>query len=187
MEMALYTKLLILAGVLIVLVIIGYNSLVRKRNQVQNAFSTIDVMLKRRFDLIPNLVAVVKKYASHEQEVFTEVTRFRTLNYDSLSNAEKEQFASVFAQARDQFTVIAENYPNLKASDNFMQLQRALNETEEQLAAARRTYNASVTDYNNSVQSFPMNIVATLFGFKETILFRINEEEKAVPDIGFNS
>ncbi len=183
MEMTLTIKLLILLGVLIVLAIIGYNSLVRKRNQVENAFGTIDVMLKRRFDLIPNLVETVKKYASHEQELFSEITRLRSRDYEAFTSAEKENFDSLFSQAGKSFMVVAENYPELKASDNFMQLQRSLNETEEQLAAARRTYNASVTDYNNSVQSFPMNMIATLFGFQTRGLFRIQENEKEVPDI----
>lgn len=183
MEMTLTIKLVILLVVLIVLTIIGYNSLVRKRNQVDNAFGTIDVMLKRRFDLIPNLVATVKQYASHEQELFAEITRLRSLNYETFTPADKESFDNIFSQAGNNFIVIAENYPELKASDNFMQLQRSLNETEEQLAAARRTYNSSVTDYNNSVQSFPSNMVATMFGFKCKELFHIHETEKATPDI----
>jgi len=183
MEMTLYTKLLILAGVLIVLCILGYNSLVRKRNQAENAFATIDVMLKKRFDLIPNLVATVKKYASHEQELFAEVTRLRSKDYATLTEGEKSELDNAFTQAGRNLLVIAESYPTLKASENFMHLQRTINETEEQLSAARRTFNASVTDYNNSVQSFPMNMIATLFGFRTRMLFHIDEEEKDVPSI----
>jgi len=150
---------------------------------MDNAFATIDVMLKRRFDLIPNLVAVVKQYASHEKELFAEITRLRSLDYNTFSESEKEAFDTVFTHAEDRLLVIAESYPNLKASNNFMQLQRALNETEEQLAAARRTYNATVTDYNNSVQSFPNNLIATLTGFHCKEWFRIPEHEKQLPDI----
>lgn len=181
--MTITIKFLILLGIFALFIIIVYNSLVRKRNMAANSFATIDVMLKKRFDLIPNLVATVKKYASHEQEVFTEITRLRAMNYDSFSESEKETFDSAFTQAANQLVIIGENYPNLKASDNFMQLQRSINETEEQLAAARRTYNAAVTDYNNSVQSFPSNMVATLFGFKDRDLFRIPELEKTAPDV----
>lgn len=183
MEMALYVKLLILVGVLLVFGIIVYNSLIRKRNQVDNAFSTIDVMLKRRFDLIPNLVATVKQYASHEQELFAEITRLRSMEYTAFTETEKEAFDMVFTHAGDRLRIIAESYPELKASDNFMQLQRSLNETEEQLSAARRTYNAAVTDYNTSTQSFPNNMVATLFGFHCRVLYHIPEHEKQVPDI----
>ena len=140
--------------VLFILVVISmYNSLVRKRNQIENAFSTIDVMLKRRFDLIPNLVATVQQYAKHEADTFAAITEMRNKTYTSLNDSEKAEFDKMFSKVRTQFFAVAENYPELKASENFLQLQRSLNETEEQLAAARRTYNASVTDYNNAVQT----------------------------------
>lgn len=186
METTLYTKLFILAGVLIVLLIIGYNALVRKRNMAENAFATIDVMLKKRFDLIPNLVATVKQYASHEKELFAEVTRLRSKDYAAFTAGDKEELDQAFIQAGRNFVIIAESYPELKASGNFMQLQRSINETEEQLSAARRTYNAAVTDYNNSVQAFPSNMIATLFGFREKPLFHISHtEEKETPVIDF--
>lgn len=152
--------------VLFILVVISmYNSLVRKRNQIENAFSTIDVMLKRRFDLIPNLVATVQQYAKHEADTFAAITEMRNKTYTSLNDSEKADFDKMFSKVRTQFFAVAENYPELKASENFLQLQRSLNETEEQLAAARRTYNASVTDYNNAVQTFPTNLLAGMFGF----------------------
>lgn len=187
--MTLFVKLLILLGIVLVLAIIGYNSLIRKRNMADNAFETIDVMLKKRFDLIPNLVATVKKYATHEQELFREVTALRSKDYTALSSSEKEELDGAFTLAARNFTVIAENYPQLKASENFMHLQRTINETEEQLSAARRTFNAAVTDYNNSIESFPMNMLATLFSFHKRELFRIAENEKANPDVNslFNS
>jgi len=183
MEIALSIKLLILLGVFLVFGIIVYNSLVRKRNQADNAFATIDVMLKRRFDLIPNLVATVKQYASHEQELFTEITRLRSLDYAKFTDSEKEAFDTVFTHAGDRLQIVAESYPELKASSNFMQLQRSLNETEEQLSAARRTYNAAVTDYNNSVQTFPNNMIATMFSFRCKDLFHIPDHEREVPDL----
>ena len=127
--------------VLFILVVISmYNSLVRKRNQIENAFSTIDVMLKRRFDLIPNLVATVQQYAKHEADTFAAITEMRNKTYTSLNDSEKADFDKMFSKVRTQFFAVAENYPELKASENFLQLQRSLNETEEQLAAARRTY-----------------------------------------------
>ena len=162
--------------VLFILVVISmYNSLVRKRNQIENAFSTIDVMLKRRFDLIPNLVATVQQYAKHEADTFAAITEMRNKTYTS--------------QVRTQFFAVAENYPELKASENFLQLQRSLNETEEQLAAARRTYNASVTDYNNAVQTFPINLLAGMFGFTRKAVLTIPEAERVTPDVKnlFNS
>ncbi|CCY87320.1 lemA family protein [Bacteroides intestinalis CAG:564] len=186
--------------VLFILVLISmYNSLVRKRNQIENAFSTIDVMLKRRFDLIPNLVATVQQYAKHEADTFAAITEMRNKTYTSLNDSEKAEFDKMFSKVRTQFFAVAENYPELKASENFLQLQRSLNETEEQLAAARRTYNASVTDYNNdnasvtdydnAVRTFPTNLLAGMFGFTRKAVLTIPEAERATPDVKnlFNS
>lgn len=170
-------------------VIYIYNSLVRKKNQIENAFSAIDVMLKRRFDLIPNLVATVQQYAKHEAGTFSAITEMRNTTYASLNDTQKADFDKMFSKASTQFFAVAENYPDLKASDNFLQLQRSLNETEEQLAAARRTYNASVTDYNNSVQTFPANMLAGLFGFTRKDVLATPEKERSTPDVKnlFNS
>ena len=110
-----------------------YNSLVRKRNQIENAFSTIDVMLKRRFDLIPNLVATVQQYAKHEADTFAAITEMRNKTYTSLNDSEKAEFDKMFSKVRTQFFAVAENYPELKASENFLQLQRSLNETDQDL------------------------------------------------------
>ena len=148
---------LIILGIIFLYAIISYNTLTRKRNNVDNAFGSIDVMLKKRFDLIPNLVATVQQYAKHEEETFT--------------------------AAKNNFFMVAENYPALRSSENFMQLQKTLNETEEQLSASRRTYNAAVTDYNNSVMTFPSNIIANLFSFTKKEVFAIPEEEKVNPDV----
>ena len=174
---------LIILGIIFLYAIISYNTLTRKRNNVDNAFGSIDVMLKKRFDLIPNLVATVQQYANHEEETFTKITNLRTKSYDSLTAEEKADFDKTFTAAKNNFFMVAENYPALRSSENFMQLQKTLNETEEQLSASRRTYNAAVTDYNNSVMTFPSNIIANLFSFTKKEVFAIPEEEKVNPDV----
>ena len=169
----------IIIAVIAVIFIAIYNSLVRKRNETENAFGAIDVMLKKRYDLIPNL----KQYAEHEKSTFAQITEMLNKSYASFSSQEKENLDSAFSQACTHFFAIAENYPQLKASENFEQLQRALNETEEQLSAARRTFNACVTDYNNAVQTFPSNLLAGMFGFTRKNVFSISEQERAVPNV----
>lgn len=176
-------SILIIIVAVAVIVIAIYNSLIRKRNETENAFGTIDVMLKKRYDLIPNLVATVKQYAEHEKSTFAQITEMRNKSFSSLSHHEKENLDSAFTQASTQFFAVAESYPQLKASENFEQLQRAINETEEQLSAARRTYNACVTDYNNAVQTFPSNMFAGMFGFTRKNVFSIHESERATPDM----
>lgn len=164
--------ILIVLGIILIIIISIYNSLVGKRNQAENAFATIDVMLKKRYDLIPNLVTIAKQYAEHEKEVFTKVAQIRNRNYKEMTDDEKMELDKTFNQAGERLLILAESYPDLKASENFLQLQRALNETEEQLAAARRTFNAAVTDYNNKVESFPSNLLAGLFKFKRKEVYR---------------
>lgn len=181
---------IILFVVLIFLLcVVSYNTLIRKRNQTDNAFGAIDAILKKRFDLIPNLVAAVKQYAAHEQQTFARITELRNRSYADLSDGEKQVFDGEFAAAKRQFFALAENYPELKASENFLQLQRSLNETEEQLSAARRSYNAAVTDYNNSVQTFPSNLIAGMFGFNVKEVLSIPEAEREAPNVKdlFNS
>lgn len=176
---------------LIILVVIAlsvagaYNSLVKKRNQVDNAASSVDVMLKRRFDLVPNLVAAVGQYSKHEYDSLTELTKLRRQapSYDLLSRDSRMAFDAAFENARVNLRAVAENYPDLKASANFMHLQRSLNEIEEQLAASRRTYNACVTDYNNALQMFPSNIIASMFNFGRRDLLAIPQTETVNPDV----
>ena len=122
---------LIILGIIFLYAIISYNTLTRKRNNVDNAFGSIDVMLKKRFDLIPNLVATVQQYAKHEEETFTKITNLRTKSYDSLTAEEKADFDKTFTAAKNNFFMVAENYPALRSSENFMQLQKTLNETED--------------------------------------------------------
>lgn len=175
--------ILIIIAAIAVIFVAMYNSLVRKRNETDNAFGAIDAMLKKRYDLIPNLVATVQQYAEHEKSTFAQITEMRNKTYASLSNEEKANLDSAFSQATTRFFAVAENYPQLKASANFEQLQRALNETEEQLSAARRAYNASVTDYNNAVQTFPSNLIAGMCGFTRKEVFTIPETERATPNV----
>jgi LemA protein len=159
--------------------IIIYNGLVGKKNQIANAEGSIDAMLKKRFDLIPNLVETCKVYLSHEKGVFEHLVELRTqaikgkMDISQLKNMDIDSSKSV-----GNLFLMAENYPELKSSNNFLQLQAAWNETEDQIAASRRFYNTAVTDYNNSILMFPSNIVAKLFGYKEREVFITLEAEK---------
>ena len=178
--------ILILLAALIVIVIpvTIHNRLVRNRNQIDNAFGAIDAMLKKRYDLLPNLVETVKRYAAHESQTLTQLTGLRAgKGYQELDPTAKAGFDREFTAAARSFFALAENYPDLKASENFLQLQRTLNETEEQLSAARRTYNAAVTEYNNSAQTFPSSLIAGLFGFGPRKVLEIPQEERATPDL----
>jgi len=160
-----------------------YNSLVRKRNRADNASATIDAMLEKRFDLIPNLAACVRRYAAHEADTLAAVAERRSARTGALSDTEKAALDDAFEQARLHFHAVAENYPELKASENFMHLQRTLNEVEEQLSAARRTYNAAVTEYNDAVQTFPGSLLASPFGFEPRPLLSAAEERRRTPDV----
>lgn len=174
-----------LAVLLIVWIILIYNSLVTKRNRVHEAYSQIDVQLKRRSSLIPNLVETVKGYVKHEKQVLEEVTKARS----ALVNAGnvKDQ-----AKANDQLTgalkslfAVAESYPDLKASVNFKQLQEELSDTETKIAASRQFYNTNVLDYNTALQTFPSSFFAQTFNFLSEEYFKANEEEKADIKVSF--
>src|SRR5688572_2917927 len=164
--------------VLIAVVVVGifgitvYNNLVRRRNVVDQAFSTIDVQLTQRYDLIPKLVETVKQYMGHERSLLEDITRLRSQAVAATTPADRIAADNQLTRAMGQLNVTMENYPQLKASDTFVQLQRSLNEVEEQLAAARRSYNAAVTDYNNAVQTFPSSLVAGTmnFGLRQTFV-----------------
>ena len=162
-----------------------HNGFVRRRNAIKNAGGAIDAVLKQRFDLLPNLVETVKRYAAHEAKVFLSVTALRggKQSYDELSVQEKQQFDSGFGVGLRNFYAVAERYPELRASDNFMHLQRTLNELEEQLSAARRTYNAAVTDYNDSIQVFPASIIAGMGHFQLEKVLETPEEERQAPNL----
>lgn len=159
--------------------IVVYNSLVRKRNEVDNAFGGMDVQLKKRYDLIPNIVATVKQYASHEKELLEKVTEMRArATSGNLSADEKVALDNQISAGMKSIMVAVENYPDLKASDNFLNLQRTLNEVESQISAARRTYNAVITDYNNGIQTFPSNLVAGMMKLQRKEVFVITETER---------
>ena len=165
--------------VLILCVIFIYNALIRKKNQVKNVFGTIDALLKKRYDLLPNLVAAVKGYMKHERESLEEVTRMRARAVsERLSDDEQVELDNVLSKILGRVMAVVENYPELKASENFMHLQRTMNELEEQISAARRAYNAVVTDYNNAVEMFPTSIVASMMGYKRKKWFEIPEEQR---------
>lgn len=166
--------------VLLLLIIVGlYNSLVRRKNDVENAFASVDVMLKKRYDLIPNLVETVKSYMKHEKSLLTELTELRAQAVSSeLPNDERVALENKITKGISGVMVAVENYPDLKASQNFLQLQGAWNEAEEQISAARRTFNAAVTVFNNKVETFPSNMMAGIMGYKRRILFEIPDVER---------
>jgi len=166
-------------GLLLIFGIVIYNNLVGARNQVENAFGSIDVMLKKRYDLIPNLVETAKAYMKHERETLTSITELRTRALSpTISTDEKVQLENQISGMMKSVMVSVENYPELKASEQFTMLQRSWNETEEQISAARRNYNASVTSYNNAVEKFPSNIFASLFGHKRKSVLEIPDAER---------
>lgn len=175
---------LIVLGVLVLSAFVLFNSLVQKKNQVTNVFATIDALLKKRYDLIPNLVATVQSYMSYEKGTLTEITQLRAQAMSgNLSDDQKVVLENQMAKLMGGIRVAVENYPDLKANQNFLQLQGALNEIEEQLSAARRAYNAAVTDYNNAIEMIPTNIVASLMGYKIKAVFEASAEEKNNVDI----
>jgi LemA protein len=180
--------LIILAAVIFVPVlalIVMYNSLISKRNQVYNIFATMDTILKKRWDLIPNLVSAVKGYADHERQLFENITQARAQAQQGRLNQDQQVgLENSFMQLLGVVQATVENYPDLKASENFMHLQRTLNELEEQISAARRAYNAAVTDFNTSIQVFPTNIISGMFNFTEKPLFQIETAHRAHPEIG---
>jgi len=176
------TKMIYLIGVLVVLflLIVGlYNSLVRRKNDVENAFASVDVMLKKRYDLIPNLVETVKSYMKHEKSLLTKLTALRTQAVSGeIGDDERVDLENKITRGISGVMVAVENYPDLKASQNFLQLQGAWNEAEEQISASRRTFNATATTYNNKVETFPSNIMAGIMNYKRRTLFEIPEVER---------
>ena len=170
---------------LLLIIVFLYNSLVGKRNKVRNSWSQIDVQLKRRFDLIPNLVEIVKGYANHERSTFEEVTSARTKYLSSNTPEDMMKANGELTQVLGKLFAVAEAYPQLKANTNFLELQGELSKTEDKIGYARQFYNDVVMDYNNSVQMFPSSLVASMFSFKEEPFFNVDAEEKATPQIKF--
>ncbi len=175
----------------IVAIILGwgialYNKLIRTRNRVDEAWSDIDVQLKRRYDLIPNLMETVKGYASHEKEVFTRVSEARSRAMGATSAKDKGEAENMLTGALKSLIAVAEAYPQLRASENFTELQRELADTENKIQAARRFYNGNVRDMNTMMQKFPANMIAARLGFKEREFFELMEEEaREAPKVSF--
>ena len=158
-----------------------YNSLIRLRNQTDEAWSDIDVQLKRRYDLIPNLVESVKGYAKHERELFENVTKARTAAMGAQGIAEKGKAENMLAGTLKSLFAVAENYPDLKANQNFLKLQDELADTENKIQASRRFYNGNVRDFNTKIQIFPNNMIAGMMGFKDYEFFEIEEAGEREP------
>ena len=171
---------LILAIVLVVVVfaIFLYNGLVRLRNKVKEAWADIETQLKRRYDLIPNIVETVKGYAKHEEGTFTKVTELRTKAMESKSLEEKAENENMLSETLKSLFAVAENYPELKANQNFLDLQKTLQDIEEHIQLARRYYNGTVRDFNTKIQVFPNNLIAGPLGFKEQEFFETKSEQE---------
>lgn len=178
-----------LVGLLIFWAVIAYNSLVRLKFRVKEAWSDIDVQLKRRYDLIPNVVETVKGYASHEREAFENVTeaRARALGAEQKGNPKEiAQAENALSGTLKTLFAVAENYPDLKANANFLDLQRELSDTENKIQASRRFYNSNVMEYNTRIHLFPTKIIASFFGFQKVEFFELqNDKEKEVFDVKF--
>ena len=192
--MSIILIILIIIIIAIILAIVGlYNGLVTARNKVKNAWAQIDVQLNRRADLIPNLVETVKGYAAHESSVFEDVSAARAglMNANGVkeisdaNNQLTSTLKTLFAVTLKTLFAVAENYPELKANENFKELQAQLAQTEDKIAYSRQFYNDSVLMYNNKCQTFPSNIIANMFGFKEADFFEAAGEARSVPKVEF--
>ena len=182
-------ELMIILAVLIIIPIIFYiilfNSLIGKKNEVENSFAGIDVQLKMRYDLIPNLVSSVKTYMEHEKGLLEKITELRTQVMKPNISADKiVKLDNEITNSLKNIMLAVENYPNLRASENFTSLQNALGEVEAQISAARRSYNACVTDYNNAIEMFPSNIIAKSMNYKRKEVFQIDAFERQNVNIG---
>ena len=177
---------LVVVAVVVLFVISMYNSLIQLRNRVKNAWSQIDVQLKRRHDLIPNLLETVKGYMKHEREIMENITKYRSQAIDASTVGEKAQAEGLLSGALGQLRVQVENYPDLKANQNFLALQEELTSTENKISYARQSYNDQVLFYNNKIQMFPSNIIAGMFKFLQEEFFQVEDEkERAVPKVSF--
>jgi len=164
----------------------AYNGLVKLKNRAKEAWADIDVQLKRRYDLIPNLVEIVKGYAAHEKEVFEKVTEARSNAMKAETMKEKAQAENILSDTLKTLFAVSEAYPDLKASANFLELQRELTDTEDKIQAARRFYNGNIRDLNIKIESFPVNLIASTFGFQKMELFELVETlEREAPKITF--
>lgn len=177
--------ILAVVGLFLIYILYIYNSLIKTKLRVSEALSHIDVQLKRRTDLIPNLVETVKGYAKHEKELFENVTKARASLVSAKSTQEKAEANNMLSNTLKSLFAIAENYPTLKANENFKELQEELSDTENKIAYSRQFYNSNVLDYNTKLQLFPNSIIANMFGFKAVEFFETEEEEKKPVKVTF--
>ena len=178
--------IIVLLVIVILYFLLTYNSLIRLNNRIKEAFATMDVYLKKRWDLIPNLVETVKGYAGHEKELLEKVTSLRNTNYSSMSEAQKLETNSELTQVLSRLIAVAENYPDLKANQNFIQLSGELSAIEADIANSRKYYNGTVRELNNFTELFPTNIIASIFGFQKEKMFEIEEAERQNVKVSFN-
>lgn len=177
--------------VALVVVVVGiaialtYNRLVRSRNRVDNSWAQVDVQLRRRYDLVPNLVETVKGYASHERGTFEEVTRARTAAQQAMTVEGQAEAENMLTAAIGRLFAVAEAYPELRATENFQGLQNQLEETESKIAVARQVYNDATLTYNNAVETVPTNVVAGMFNFERKVYFTIEEPAREAPQVQF--
>jgi LemA protein len=171
--------ILIIIAVVVLWVVYAYNRFVQLVNRAKEAWADIEVQLKRRYDLIPNLVETVKGYATYESSVFENVTKARAATVDATGTARKAQAENMLTDALKSLFAVAEAYPDLKANQNFLQLQKELGDTEDKIQASRRFYNTSVMTLNTAIESFPGNVIASSFSFNQMDLFELGEDEKA--------
>lgn len=181
-------EILIIAGIIVIVVLFImisiYNRLIGLKNKVDYANGAVDAMFKQRYDLIPNLVAAVKQYMQHESSLLEQLVSLRSQSQNpNLSMQEKDQLNQQLDKTLKSFNITVENYPDLKASEQFSMLQASLNECEGQLAAARRTYNAAVMNYNNAIEMFPSNIFASMMGYKIKEMIKATEAEQQKPNV----
>ena len=181
------STILLVAAVIVILYLIGgYNKGVKLRNYVREAFSTMDVYLKKRWDLIPNLLETVKGYVQHEKSTLEEITKLRNLNYTGMSNDEKMNINSQLSLGLSKLIAVAENYPDLKANQQFGQLMNELSIVENDIANSRKYYNGTVREYNNFTELFPTNIISVICGFKAEKMFEISDKERENVKVSFN-
>lgn len=177
--------LIIVIAIFALWFVMMYNGLIKLKNRVDEAWSDIDVQLKRRHDLIPNLVNTVKGYATHEKELFEKITQARAQAIGAQNPADKEKAENMLSGTLKSLFAVAENYPDLKANQNFLELQRELTDTEDKIQASRRFYNGNVRDFNTKIETFPTNIFAGMLHFVKRDFFQVEEGEKALPEVKF--
>ena len=170
--------LVVIIVVILLYFIVTYNKLTKLNNMVNESFATMDVYLKKRWDLIPNLVEIVKGYAKHEESTFEEISKLRSRNYEELSREEKIKTNEQINKNIERIVALAESYPELKANENYIQLSNNLTRVEDEIAQSRKYYNAVVRDYNNKVEMIPSNVVAKALGYTTKSMFTTNDKER---------